>query len=155
MFVVFLALGFLICFFGRRLFKPVIFIAGIIATVCLVWLIFYSTFLSSSTKSWVGWVVLAVSIGGGILVGFLFIKFIKVGVFVLAGFGGYTLGLLLYNAVLYKMDSQVGFWCFTIGLGIVAGVLALFLFEHVLIHTTAFFGSFLFIYAIGLVAGRY
>ena len=145
----------MICFFGRLLFKPVIFISGIIATVCLVWLIFYSTFLSSSTKSWVGWVVLAVSIVVGLLVGFLFVKFIKVGVFVLSGFGGYTLGLLLYNAFLYKIDSQVGFWCITIGMGLITGVLALFLFEHVLIHATSFFGSYLFIYAIGLVAGRY
>jgi hypothetical protein len=155
MFAVFLVVGFLICFFGRLLFKPVIFIAGVMATVCLVWLIFYSTFLSSSTKSWVGWVVLGVSIVVGLLVGFLFIKFIKLGVFVLAGFGGYTLGLLLYNAFLYKIDSQVAFWCITVGIALVAGVLGLFLFDHVLIHATAFFGSYLFIYAIGLVAGGY
>ena len=45
MFGVFLGLGFVVCFFGRKLYKPVFFIAGVVLTVAIVMIIFYTTFL--------------------------------------------------------------------------------------------------------------
>ena len=155
MFGVFLAVGLVICFLGRRLFKPVLFVAGLLATVFIIILIFYSTFLKSTTKVWIGWVVLAGAIIIGILIGALFVKCAKLGAFVLAGWGGFCLGLLIYNAFLYKMNSQIGFWFFTIGVGLVLGVLTIFFFDHIIINSTSFFGAFIAVYGIGLVAGHY
>lgn len=155
MFVVFLIIGTVVCFLGRTLFKPVIFIAGVLLTVSLVWIIFYSTFLNENTKSWVGWVVLAGSIIVGLIIGCVFIKIVKLGAFILGAWGGFTLSLLIYNSFLYKMNSEVGFWCFCVGVAILFGVLALCFFDHILIHATALAGSFLVINAIGLVAGHY
>lgn len=105
MFAVMVIVGSVICFLGRTLFKPVLFIAGMMLSVCLVWLIFYSTFLSSNTKSWVGWVVLIGSLLFGLIIGTLFVKLVKLGAFVLSAWGGFTVGLLIYNAFLYKMGS--------------------------------------------------
>lgn len=105
MFAVFLILGTVICFLGRTLFKPVLFISGMLVAIFLVWLIFYSTFLSNNTKTWVGWVVLIGSILLGLLIGAIFVKIAKLGAFVLAAWGGFSVGLLIYNAFLYKMDS--------------------------------------------------
>ena len=155
MFVVFISLGAFVCFFGRKLFKPVLFIAGVVLVVSLSWLIFYSTFLNTSTKSWVGWVVLGCSVLVGLCVGFLFTKVAKLGAFILAAWGGFSLGLLVYNAFLYKFFNVGGFWGFICGLALLFGILALFFFDHILIHSTAFAGAFLFIQAIGLVAGGY
>jgi Domain of unknown function (DUF4203) len=155
MFAVFVIVGTIVCFLGRTLFKPVIFIAGVLLCVSLVWIIFYSTFLNENTKSWVGWVVLVGSVLLGLIVGCLFIKLIKLGAFVLAAWGGFTLALLIYNSFLYKMNSDVGFWCFCCGLALLMGILALFFFEHILIHSSALAGSFLVINGIGLVAGHY
>ena len=155
MFAVFGVIGFFVTFFGRKLFRPVLFIAGVLLVVSIVWLIFYSTFLKSSTKAWVGWVVLACSILVGICVGFLFVKIAKLGAFIIAAWGGYSLGLLIYSAFLYKIKSQGGFWGFTIGMALLFGILALFFFDHILIHSTAFAGAYLFIQAIGMVAGHY
>lgn len=155
MFAVFLVVGIIVCFLGRTLFKPVLFIAGVLLSVSLIWIIFYSTFLNENTKPWVGWVVLVGAIIVGLIIGCLLVKLVKLGAFVLSAWGGYTLGLLIYNAFLYKMNSNVGFWCFTIGVALVFGILALFFFDHILIHSTALAGSFLAINGIGLVAGRY
>lgn len=155
MFAVFLGFGIVICFFGRTLFKPVLFLTGLIMSCSLVMLLFYSTFLKDNTKAWVGWTVLAVSAILGLLLGWLFVKVARLGAFCLAAWGGYAFSLLIYNAFLYKMDSNVGFWCFTIGMALFFGILALFLFDHILIHATAILGSFMAIYGIGLVAGRY
>lgn len=155
MFVIFLLGGLIITFFGRKLFKPVLFVTGIIMATSLVMLIFYSTFLKSDTKVWVGWVVLVSSLLLGCLLGYVFVKIVRLGAFCLAAWGGFSVGLLLFNAFAYKMNSDVGFWCFTIGFALVFGVLALCFFDHILIHATAILGSFMAVYGIGLVAGRY
>lgn len=155
MFAIFLIVGSVICFLGRALFKPVLFIAGLLLAVSLVWLIFYSTFLSSKTEQWVGWVVLGCSILLGLIVGMVFVKLVKLGAFCIAAWGGFSLGLLIYNAFGYYMNSQVGFWILCIGLALICGILAIFFFDHILIHATALCGSFLVINGIGLVAGHY
>lgn len=105
MFATFSVVGLFICFAGRMLFKPVVFILGVFLMVSLVWLIFYSTFLSDTTKPWVGWVVLIVSILLGLLVGFLFMKLIRLSAFIVAGWGGFCFGMLIYNSFLYMMHS--------------------------------------------------
>ena len=153
--IIFILVGFFVCFFGRKLFRPILFIAGILLGVGLVWLLCYSTFLDSNDKAWVFWLVFGISLLIGIGLGFLFFKLTKLGAFLLAGWGGYSLGLLLYNAFLYKIDSQVFFWCFTLGMALVAGLLVCVAFEHILILSTAMAGSFLAIAGIGLVAGGY
>jgi len=155
MFAVFCTIGFVVCFFGRLLFKPVMFLAGVIATVCLVWILFYNTFLSSNTEQWVGWVVLSCSILVGLLVGCCMIKLIKLGAFVLAAWGGFSLALLTYNSFFYLVMNQVGFWCYSIGVALLFGILALFFFDHIIINATAIAGAFLFVNGIGIVAGRY
>jgi hypothetical protein len=154
--IVFVVLGLLINLTGRKLFKVIVFIAGVLLVVCAALLIFYTTFLKSNTDAWVGWVVLGGSILVGLLLGCLFVKIIKLGAFVIAAWGGFALGLLLYEALpLYKIDSQVFFWCFCVGIALICGVLAVCLFDHVLILTTAFGGAYLMVAGIGLVAGHF
>jgi hypothetical protein len=63
--------------------------------------IFYSTFLDDSDEQWVGWVVLGVSVLLGLIVGCIAIKIVKLGAFLLAAWGGFSLALLLYNTFLY------------------------------------------------------
>ena len=153
--IIFILIGTFVCFLGRKLFAPILFIAGILLGVALVWIICYSTFLSNNSKGWVFWLVLGISILIGLLIGCLLFKLSRIGAFLLAGWGGYCLALLLYNAFLYKINSQVFFWCWTIGLAIVCGLLCLCLFEHVLILATAMAGAFLAVAGIGVMAGGY
>jgi len=155
MFIILVVLGLFVGFFGRKLFEVVIFMAGVFLVVALVMLLFYSTFLKSNTKAWVGWIVLSCSVLVGLGVGYLFYKIVKLGAFVLAAWGGFALALLIYNAFLYKMNSEAGMWIFCIGVALIFGILALFFFDHILINATALIGAFMCIYGIGLVAGRY
>jgi len=155
MFVLFFLSGLTICFAGRALFKPVLFIVGVWMAVSLIMLLFYSTFLKSNTKAWVGWVVLASALLLGCILGWLMVKIARLGAFIVAGWGGYAVGLLLYNAFAYKMNSNAGFWGFTLGTALLFGILALCFFDHILILATSIFGSFLTVYGLGLVCGRY
>ena len=149
-------IGFIVCFFGRKLYKPIFFLTGILLTVFFVLIIFYTTFLNDKTASWIGWVVIACSVLLGLLVGFIFMKISKLGAFVLAGWGGFCLGLLIWNSFLYlATSSNVLFWIFTVGLGVIMGILAIFLFDHIIILMSAMAGAYVFVLGIGMVAGRY
>lgn len=106
-----IAVGFFFVFFGRKFIKIIIFIVGVGATVGLCWVIFYSFFLKDDTSQWVGWAVFAVGLLLGGVVGFLLTKFLVVGAFLLAGWGGFSIGLLLYNAFFHKyIEGQLAFW---------------------------------------------
>ena len=155
MFAVFVIVGGLLTFAGRALIKPTFFIVGVLTAAFLVIFIFYTTFLKSSTETWVGWAVLGGAVIAGLILGFILSRFIKVGAFFLAGWGGYVVGLLVYNSFLYKMDSTTGFYAVCFGFALVFGVLAVFLYDHIIIISTTLLGSFMFVYGIGLVAGHY
>ena len=156
MFAISIVIGFIVCFFGRKLWKPIFFLCGVLLTVFIILIIFYTTFLDDKTESWVGWVVIACSIVVGLIVGFIFMKISKLGAFVLAGWGGYCLGLLIWNSFLYlTTSSNVLFWCFTIGCGVVIAILAIIFFDHIIILSSAMAGAYVFVAGIGYVAGRY
>jgi hypothetical protein len=131
------------------------FVTGMVVTLAVVWSIFYTTVLDKHQEYWIGWVVFIGALLLGVVVGFLFYKVAKIGAFFLAGWGGFTLGLLLYNSFFYLAFETVGLYCFCFALAIVFGTLAVFFFDHVIINMTALAGAYLFIEGIGMVAGRY
>lgn len=154
-FVIFVLIGLAVTFFGRAFFKPVLFLTGVFEASFLIMLLCYSTFTSERAEIWVGWVILVVSVAIGIAIGFVFIRFPSLGGFCLAAWGGFSFGLLIYNAFLYKVNSDIALWTFTVAMGLLYGSLILYFFDHVLIHATSMIGSFLCVFGIGLVAGRY
>jgi hypothetical protein len=156
MFALAVAIGFFVCFFGLKLYKPIFFIAGVIVTVGIILLLFYSTFLKSTTDAWVPWVVLSCSVLLGLLVGFILMKISKLGAFFLAGWGGFCLALLIWNTFLYlTTTSNALFWSFTVGVAFLCGLLALIFFDHAVINASAMAGSFMICAGIGIVAGGY
>jgi len=157
MFAVFFVLGLTFCFAGRAMIKATLCFLGVIISAFVIIYIFYSTFLKRDTELWIVWVVLGGAVLVGLLLGFILQKYSKVGAFALAGWGGFTLGLILYNTFAYKIvgGSAAGYWCFIIGCALVMGILGYFLHDHIIIQCTALFGSFLAVYGVGLVAGHY
>ena len=114
MFAFLVVVGFTLCFFGRALVRPTLFLLGIFIATLVIMYIFYSTFLKTDTKTWVAWTVLGGSVFVGLILGFIFQKFAKVGAFALAGWGGFTLGLILYTAFVHNLigGSLAGYWAF-------------------------------------------
>jgi hypothetical protein len=151
-----LVIGFFVGFFGRKLYKPIFFLAGVIVTIGIICLLFYSTFLTSATDSWVPWVVIAGAFLLGLLIGFIFMKISKLGAFFLAAWGGFSLALLIWNTFLYlTTTSSALFWTFVVGIALICGVLALVFFDHAVINASSMAGSFMVIAGIGIVAGGY
>lgn len=100
-----ITVGFVLALFGRKLFKPTICLLGAAAFIFVSLLFFYSVFFNANTKMWVGWIVLVISVMLGTVVGLLLAKTSRLGVAILAGWGGVCLALILYSAFMYKTES--------------------------------------------------
>jgi Domain of unknown function (DUF4203) len=134
MFVFLVIAGSILCFAGRAMLSPTLFIIGVLTASFLVIFIFYSTFLKANTEKWVGYAVLGGAVVAGLLLGWVLQKFQKVGAFALAAWGGLTLGLIVYNAFAYKISGEPWmFYVTIIGCALAAGLLTLVLFDHILI----------------------
>jgi uncharacterized membrane protein len=104
---------------------------------------------------WVGWLILILSVLLGTVVGLLLARASRVGVAVLAGWGGLCLALVLYSAFLYKTESNVVFWLFIVGMTLIAAGLSFVIFDHILIASTSMIGSYAFVRGISIYAGHY
>jgi len=125
----FIILGFFIAFFGRYLLKITVFIAGTVLIAFIILVVFYATFLSDKTASWVSWLVVSLAIVIGLVGGYFLAKYEKVDAALLGAWGGFTLGVLLNETVLYLATSTALFWCVNVGLAIVFAVIAFFAFN--------------------------
>ena len=124
-----LVFGVFLTFFGRKLFVFTVFIIGACLTVCAVMILFYSTFLKSTTAYWVGWLVLSLSILAGLGVGFLCTKVLRFAGSLVCAYGGFMLGVVINEMWLYIYHSEAVFWCVSIGLAVAIGILAFFFFN--------------------------
>jgi len=152
---IFVFVGFFLGLFGKKLFSVTLFIIGMLVTIALVFVLFYTTFLTNNTKAWVGWTVLGCAIILGIFGGILLFKCQRLGAAVLGGWGGFVLGLLLNETVLFAAKSDWLFWITTISACLVGAGLSFCCYNPVIIMATSFSGSYLFVRGISLYAGGY
>lgn len=151
----FIGIGLFMAVLGFKLFQAALFIVVTIVVSFLLMFIFYATFLSANTKEWVGWTVFASSVLIGLLAGFLMTKLEKFAGAVLAAWGGFLLGVLLNETVLWLANSAVLFWCVNIIMAIVFGILGFVMFDHAVCFGTAFIGSYMTFKGIGIMAGGF
>jgi hypothetical protein len=152
-----IAIGIVVAVFGKPLFKPTICLIGTLVFMGVLCLFIFSLFFTRNTPSWAGWLVFGISLFVGCIVGLILAKISRLGVAVLAGWGGFCLGMILYSSFMYKLDGDkhVLFWIFNISLGVIAGILSIFLFNHAIVIATSIAGSYAFIRGISLYAGGY
>jgi len=150
-----IGLGIVLSLFGRKLFKPTICVTGTLAFAFCSLFFFYSVFFNTNTQTYIGWVVLIISLLVGSVVGILLAKVSRAGVAVLAGWGGLCLGLIMYSAFLYKSQSEAVFWVTIIGFACLFAALSFFIFDLIIIASTSLIGSYSFVRGISLYAGGY
>jgi len=151
-FVALMAIGLLTCFFGRKLFKVVLFVTAMSVVTAGGLFICYSSFLYKDDREWVAWTVLSVMIILGILAGVLMLKLMRFGIFLLALWGGFLLGQLLWTSFIVYTGAAWVQWVSVIGFALVCALLALKIEEHVLIIATSFTGAYCFCRGVGMVA---
>lgn len=103
---VLIIIGFIVGVFGKPLFKPTICIIGTFVFLIISTLFIFSVFFNRDTGDWIGWVVFSVCLVLGSFVGLILAKVSRLGVGIIAGWGGFCLGLILYNSFMYKIDTD-------------------------------------------------
>ena len=129
--------GFLYCFFGYRLFKLFVFLFGMACGVTVLTLLTPMWNLSSALN-------LIIIVGGGILIGVILLLLRHVGVFALGlAVGGVLASLVFDNLVVI------------IVIGVITGVLAVWIKRPVIILLTAFSGAIGIVYSSLLLISRF
>lgn len=149
--------GLFLAFLGRKLFVAAIFLISFFVTMTGILLLFYSTFLKDNTEDWVGWTVLGGSAVVGLIVGYFMTRqsMQRIGAAILAAWGGFIVGLILNESVLYLTDSTAVFWCVAIGCAIAAAIFAFVAYNHALILSTALIGSYSIVRGASLYIGGF
>jgi len=153
--IVFIVVGLFNLILGRKLIKPAIAIIFCLSTVVAILFFLYVLILQNDSKEWVLWLLLAVSVILGGIVGFFASKFVRIGVFFLGLWAGAGIGLLLNNMVFYKINHVAVLWVLMAVFGLTLGILSIFWYHYIVIVCTSIIGSFLFIRGISLFAGGY
>lgn len=130
--------GVLICFWGYRIFKVMLGIAGFIAGMWLFYLI------GLHFTGHVGILTVILMIFGGLIGASLSVAFYFIGVFLVGALGGWHLGLLIAGAT-----GTVFLLVIPIALAVIGGILAIFFQRLIVTASTAFIGSW------GVVAGGF
>jgi|LauGreDrversion4_2_1035121.scaffolds.fasta_scaffold301001_2 hypothetical protein len=152
-----IVIGIVIGLFGKSLFKPTICLVGTMAFTLLSSLFIFSLVFSRESSETAEWIVFSICLVLGCVVGLLLASLMKIGIAVLAGWGGFCLGLMLYNAFLYKIDTdgKAVFWIFNISFAVIAAVLSLIVVNHAIIVTTAIGGAYALMRGISMYAGGF
>jgi len=132
--------GLVICFYGKRIFKPILFLAGVVSAGGIVYLLlnrYYPTFHEIDL----------VSIAAAVVGGFLAILVFKVGLFLVGTFVGYFLGVVLLTMAakdlnLTALNDSTFHYFFLSLLGSTGGAVALKYEEWLVIMSTSLCGSF-------------
>lgn len=150
-----MAIGLFLTFLGRKVFNVAIFIVAAIVVTGLILVVFYSTFLADNTATWLSWLVVSLSVVVGIVCGYLATKVEKIGGALLAGWGGFCLGVVINETVLYLANSTALFWCINCGLALIFAIIGFIFFNQAVIIATSFIGAYMTMRGIGIMAGGF
>lgn len=145
----------MLAFFGLRLIKPSICIGGFLTCTMLSLLIFYAVYIKSVDELDTFYYWMAGGAGIGIIVGALLAYCVKVGAAILAGWGGFALGLVLNEAVMWHLEYSWVFWTTNVVCMVVCAALTFKVFDHAMIMTTAVLGAYAIVRGVSCYAGHY
>ena len=148
-------MGIFFAFFGRYFLKIATFIAGSILISFIILFVISETLLRRNNSTWLGWLVLCIGVIVGPVGGYFLAKYERFDAALFGAWGGFTLGVILNESVLYLASSIVLFWCVNISLAIICAAAGFFTFNQVVLIGTSFIGSYLVARGISLYAGGF
>lgn len=101
-----IVMGVAVGMFGKKFFKPTMCVVGSLVVTVILSLTLFSIFFDRDTSNATEWVVFIVCLVVGVIAGLVLAMLTKIGMAVLGGWGGFCLGLILYNTLFYKIDGD-------------------------------------------------
>lgn len=72
--IAFILIGLLLCIIGKKFFSFILFLTGIFAVTGGIFFLFYVIILNDNAAYWIGWLLLAIGIVGGAILGCFLVK---------------------------------------------------------------------------------
>jgi hypothetical protein len=151
-------IGLAVAVLGLKLFLPTLFITGFASGFFIALFVFFGEVVTPDSRESTKWILVGFAVVMGLLLGFIAVKANKFGLFIIGALLGVILALLLYNAILFKIQSNPAELVLLITLGVLGvgfGVLALVFYKHVIIIATSLIGSYCFVRSLSLVIGGF
>jgi len=158
--IVFILLGIFVCFYGFKAFNVCLFIIAAVAGTFLsgTLVMEFVTYNSANAEKWV---LFGVCMLIGLVCGYLAVKFEKVGFFALGAALGVVAGSILYFAILAPIFSsssststpQIVFYVTLVLLGIIGGLLGIWIYKAIIVISTSIVGGFMCIDSIASMTG--
>eukprot|EP00732_Lithocolla_globosa_P001286 Lithocolla_globosa_v1_NODE_615_length_3599_cov_28.429740.p2 type:complete len:230 gc:universal NODE_615_length_3599_cov_28.429740:644-1333(+) len=150
--IIFTVVGFVLCFFGYKLFKPLLFLAGFLTGYILTYILCDSVF-SLSYPEEEQWKLFLICFAGGVVLGCFVLCLIQVGIFLVGMVAGVMLGFLVLSLIdphAVINEELLYRWLFISGLSLILGFIAVWFQEPIIILCSAFTGAVLFLAGIDL-----
>jgi len=153
--LIIIAVGVFLLIFGAKFLKVTMFLAGILASLTAITLIVFNFFTVNSDTT--VWIILGVSLCIGLGLSYAFINLFKIFIMIIGGYGGYTLGIFLYQFVLdfIHASPDVVYWVTIIICVVICAFLALWATKHVLIIGTCVTGGYAIVRGASLYLGNF
>ncbi|RHY25430.1 hypothetical protein DYB32_008315 [Aphanomyces invadans] len=150
-----IAAGFTAVFFGYRLIRPAVFLAGFAIGSIVCFIASERIFREKTYVETACWIAFAL---GGFILGLLVVWLYKVGIFLVGAFAGLLLATQLHTSfgyAIYPSDPQVVLIIFLVVFGLICGIVAVKIERPFLIVATAWAGAVTGVWGIGFFAGHY
>jgi hypothetical protein len=142
-------------FFGNNLVNGVLYLVGSVVTFLLSsWLVFgILQKTGANTSKGANWGILAACGVVALVAGYFIMKLRKVGITLLAGWGGVMIGFVITSV--FFIESTGAFYGILVACALIVGLLAFKLEKIVIMLMTSFMGSYAIIRGISLYAGGF
>ena len=141
--------GILLCFFGRIMIKPLLFVIGLASSTMGILLLYFLLFYKQNTNHILVWCIGILGALFGIMLGLIFYNGTKIASAVLAAYTGYSIGSIIYRVLPKLVHPEIAFYGITGTLAVGLVILALYNTERHLILNSSFFGAFIFMEGLG------
>lgn len=147
--------GLFLTFKGNQFVNFVIGFVGFLASSVILLMLSFGGLANNDvdTEEWLLWTIFAVCLLFGGCLGFLLVKARKIGLGILAGWGGVTLGLILTTTLV--IENTYAFWGLIVLCALVCFYAAFKVKRYVIMIATAHIGAYLFARGISFYAGGF
>eukprot|EP00347_Sterkiella_histriomuscorum_P005412 403356715 len=148
-------IGLFLTFFGERMLFISEIIVGCVTSTAIIWVTLYSAIINTNYKIWIGWFSIFSELLFGSVLGLLLTQLPKIGAAMVCFWGGFSIALMLYQLIIYKLRSQIAFCIIICGVGLLFAAASFVRRQLVVQISTSIGGSYMIVTVIGLVIGNY
>lgn len=156
--VIFMVIGLFLMIAGGKNYEATTFIAATISVSFLFLVLIFILAMPADSPEWSVWLLMFVCFWIGAGAGAAAKKHIKAGVFFIGMTLGVFGGIVLYNALIYKMCEErpiLGLLITVLLTAIAVSSLCMIFFDHVIIVGSSIIGSYFFFRGLSVFAGGY